>query len=206
MEHITISAIRHFVEIHAVAIYLVIILGVILEGEIMVIFAGIFSHLGSINIFIALTAVIFGGAMKSIIGYSIGYSLQKHHSHRPFINKMERRISYFLPRFEERPYWSIFLSRFLILGIGWFTVIFSGYKKIPLKIYARAESYSLGLWSVGMIALGYFFSFAALSVSRDVRKFLAIILIFFISFFIIEKVIAFVVELLNDNGNGNQEK
>ncbi len=206
MEHISVSAIRNFVEIHAIIVYLIIFLGVIIEGEIMVIFAGIFSHLGSINPFIALTFVLFGGAAKSIIGYSIGYGLQKNYSHRPFIYKMERRISYFLPKFKEKPFWSIFTSRFLILGVGWFTVIFSGYKKIPLKIYAKAESYSLVIWSIGILALGYFFSFTALSISKDVRKFLAIILIFFISFFVIERVIAFIVELFNFNGYQEDEK
>ncbi len=206
MDHISITAIRHFIEIHAVAVYFIIFLGVVIEGEIMVIFAGIFSHLGSINIFIALVAVILGGIAKSLIGYTLGFYLQKHHSHRIFVHKIERRISYFLPRFKDRPYWSIFISRFFILGIGWFTVIFSGYNKIPLKIYAKAESYSLAIWSIGVLALGYFFSFTALSISRDVRKFIGIILIFFIMFFILEKIIAFVIELLNINGYQEESK
>ena len=98
MDHISITAIRQFIEVHAIIVYFIIFLGVIIEGEIMVIFAGIFSHLGSINPFIALASVLFGGIAKSILGYYIGYSLQKHHSHRPFIHKMERRISYFLPK------------------------------------------------------------------------------------------------------------
>lgn len=197
MEHISISAIRHFVEIHAIIIYLIIFLGVVIEGEIVVVFAGIFSYLGSINIFIALIAVVLGGATKSFIGYSIGFYLQKHHSHKPFVNKVERRISYFLPRFKERPFWSIFISRFFILGIGWFTVLFSGYKKIPLKIYAKAETYSLAIWSLGIMALGYFFGYTALAISRDVRHVLIMILVFFIIFFIMEKIIAFVFELFN---------
>ncbi|HAE36495.1 MAG: hypothetical protein UR85_C0007G0004 [Candidatus Nomurabacteria bacterium GW2011_GWF2_35_66] len=197
MEYISIGAIRHFIEVHAIIVYLILFLGVIIEGEIAVIFAGIFAYLGSINIFIAIIAVVLGGIAKSFLGYTIGYYLQKHHSHKPFINKMEGRISYFLPRFKERPFWSIFISRFFILGIGWFTVIFSGYKKIPLKIYAKAESYSLAIWSVGIMALGFFFGYTALSISRDVRHVLVIILVFFIMFFVLEKIIAFVFELFN---------
>ncbi|MFA6515355.1 MAG: hypothetical protein WCT42_03790 [Candidatus Paceibacterota bacterium] len=197
MEHISIATIRHFVEIHAVIVYLVILLGVVIEGEIMVIFAGIFSHLGSINIILAFIAVFLGGAMKSFLGYVIGFFLHKHHSHKPFMHKIERRISYFLPRFKEKPFWSIFISRFFILGIGWFTVLYSGYKKIPLRIYAKAEVLSLILWSTGVLALGYFFSYTALSISKDVRKFIGIILIFFILFFILEKAIAFFVELFS---------
>ncbi len=197
MDHISIGAIRHFVEIHAVIAYFILYLGVIIEGEIVVIFAGIFSYLGSINLFMAFISVILGGATKSLIGYAIGFYLNKHHSHRPFIHKIERRISYFLPRFKEKPFWSIFISRFFILGVGWFTLIYSGYKKTSIKMFVRAEAYSLALWSIGFLALGHFFSFTALSISRDVRKFIGVILIFFILFFILERVVAFIVELFN---------
>jgi len=200
MEYLSISVIRHFVEVHAIIVYLIIFFGVIIEGEIVVIFAGIFSYLGSINIFVALVAIILGGTTKSFLGYVIGFSLNKYHSHNPFIKKIERRISYFLPRFNERPFWSIFISRFFVFGIGWFTVVFSGFRKIPLKIYARAEAFSLGIWSIGVLALGFFFGYTALSISRDVRYFLGIILIFFIMFFILEKIISFLIELFEIEG------
>ncbi len=195
MEHISIGAIRHFIEINAVTVYLIIFLGVILEGEIVVIFAGIFSHLSSINIFIAFFAIIMGGAMKSFLGYLIGSSLNKYHSHRNFIQRIELKMSSFLPHFGERPFWSIFISRFFVFGIGWFTLIFSGYKKVPIKVYIKAEVISLIIWSILMLLLGYFFSYTALSVSRDVRNFIGIILLFFILFFILEKVVAFILEL-----------
>ncbi len=135
--------------------------------------------------------------MKSLLGYTLGFLLNKHHSHKPFMHRIERRISYFLPQFKDKPFWSIFISRFFILGIGWFTVLYAGYKKIPLKIYVKAEALSLVLWSTGVLAIGYFFSYTALSISRDVRKFIGIILIFFILFFIAEKIIAVLVELFN---------
>lgn len=197
MEHISLSVIRHFIEVHAIIVYFVIFFGVIIEGEIVVILAGIFSFLGLVNIFIAFPAIILGGITKSFLAYTIGFYLNKNHSHKPFISMMERKISYFLPKFNEKPFWSIFASRFIILGVGWFTLLFSGYKRVPLKIYVKAESYSLVLWSIAFFALGHFFSYTALSISSDVRKFLVIILIFFIMFFIIEKFITFLVRLFN---------
>jgi membrane protein DedA with SNARE-associated domain len=147
-----------------------------------------------------------GGFIKSSIGYIFGWHLQANHSHRPWIRKMEKRIAYFLPRFEKKPFGSIFISRFFILGIGWFTVIFSGYKKIPLKIYAKAEALSLVFWSFFMLFLGWIFSFAALSMSHDVRKFLLIILAFFVMFFVLEKIIAFIIELFNLQDLDTNEK
>ncbi len=197
MEHISLSVIRHFIEIHVIIVYFVIFFGVIIEGEIVVILAGIFSFLGLINIFIAFPMIILGGVTKSFLAYTIGYYLNKNHSHKPFISMMERKISFFLPKFNERQFWSIFTSRFIILGVGWFTLLFSGYKKVPLKIYIKAESYSLILWSIFFFGLGHFFSYTAFSISRDIRKFFVIMLVFLIIFFITEKFITFLVRLLN---------
>ena len=201
---LTIDLIRHFVEAHAVAVYFVIFFGVIIEGEIVVILAGIFSHLGSVNLFLAFCVVILAGISKSIIGYFVGYQLQKHHSHRSFIKYMEKRISYFLPRFKERPFWSIFVARFLVLGLHWFTIIFSGFKKIELKTYIKAELSSLCAWAVAMLSIGFIFSYAALSVSHDIRKLLGLLLLFFIAFFILEKIVAFILEVMSGTTPTNE--
>lgn len=203
---ITLGHIRHFVELHATFAYLLITLGVIIEGEIVVIIAGIFANLGSLNIFLAFIATVVGGGIKSVLGYSFGYYLEKHHSGKPVISQARRRIDYFLPRFSERPFWSIFASRFLILGLHWFSVIFSGYKKVKIRTFIESELASLIVWSIAVLSLGYFFSFTALSISRDIRKFIGIILLFFIAFFILEKIIAFIIELTStkeENSNNN---
>ena len=192
---LTLSYIKHFASVHAEIIYVLIALGVIIEGEIMVIIAGIFAHLGSINIYFAFLATIVGGSIKSVLGYSLGYYLQKNHSQKRFLIQAESRVNYFLPNFLKKPFLSMFLSRFLILGIYWFAIIFAGYKKIKIRTFIKAEISSLFTWAIIMLSVGYFFSYTALSISRDVRKFLGVILIFFIAFFILEKIIAFVIEL-----------
>jgi membrane protein DedA with SNARE-associated domain len=203
---LTLSHIRHFVELHADIAYILITLGVIIEGEIVVVIAGIFANLGSLNVFIAFIATMVGGGVKSVLGYTLGYYLQNNHSGRPIVSQSERRVNYFLPRFSERPFWSIFASRFLILGLHWFSLIFSGYKKIKVRTFAEAELASLMLWSVAVLALGYFFSYTALSISRDIRKFIVIIFLFFIAFFILEKIIAFIIELWENKEDKNIEK
>lgn len=195
---ITLGHIGHFVELHANIAYVLIVIGIIIEGEIVVILAGIFANLGSLNIFVAFIATLIGGGAKSLIGYSIGYYLQKNHSGKPIIKYAEHRVNYFLPRFCERPFWSILVSRFLILGLHWFTLLYSGYKKIKIRTFVEAEISSLVMWSISMLGLGYIFSFTALSISRDIRKFISIIFLFFIAYFILEKVIAFLVEIASN--------
>lgn len=199
--HITINFLKHFVEMYAIGVYVLIYLGVIIEGEVVVILAGIFAHLGAINIFSAFIATILGGFTKSTIGYSFGYYLEKHHSKKSFMRLTENKIGYFLPKFAERPFWSIFISRFFILGLNWFTLIYSGYKKVNLRTFIKAEVSSLLLWSVIMLTLGYVFSYTALSVGRDVRKFLILLVLFFIAFFIIERIVSFILEILTGVGD-----
>ncbi|MEY2671995.1 MAG: hypothetical protein RL687_412 [Candidatus Parcubacteria bacterium] len=195
---LSIRFIEHFVESHAFYAYIFVFLGVIIEGEIAVILAGIFSHLGSLNPLMAFSYVLLGGVIKSFIGYGIGDYLNRHHSHRPILGIIEKKISYFLPRFTERPFWSIFASRFFIFGLNWFTLIYSGYKGVNKKLYLKAEALSLLAWSVIMLSIGYFFSFTALSVSHDFRKFLGIIFLCFLGFFLLEKLIAMTIEFIGN--------
>lgn len=192
---LSINFISHFVENHAAVAYVLIFLGVLIEGEIIVILAGIFAYLGSLNVVFSGVAIFLGGAIKSIIGYSLGYYLQKKHSHRIFLRKIEKRITYFLPRFTNKPFWSIFISRFFILGLNWFTLIFSGYKRVNIKTYLKAEICSLVVWMTAMFSLGYSFSYAALNISRDIRKFFGFLILFLILFFIVRKLIAFIIEI-----------
>lgn len=194
-------SIKHIADLallHSDILHILIIIGVIIEGEIAVIVAGIFAHLGSINIFFALALVIFAGTIKSVLGYSLGFYLQKNRKELPTICRIERRVNKFFPRFSERPFWSIFLSRFLIFGIYWFALIYAGFTKTKLKTFIKAEISSLFTWALVMLSLGYFFSYTAISISRDVRNFLGLILIFFIGFFILEKVLGLIVKLFEN--------
>ena len=192
---LTLNLIKHFASDNASTAYLIILLGMVIEGEVVVVIAGIFAHLGSINIYYIILFIVLGGAAKSTIGYGLGYYLQKNNSINKFLSKTEKRINYFLPNFLSKPFLSIFLSRFLILGMHSFALVYSGYKKINLKTYIKAEVCSLVIWSIVMLSIGYFFSLTALSISHDLRKFLVIILLGFIAFFIVEKIIAFIIEL-----------
>jgi membrane protein DedA with SNARE-associated domain len=198
---LTLGYIKHFAAANAGFAYLLIVLGILLEGEIVVIIAGIFSHLGSLNLYYVIIFILIGGVIKSFIGYNFGSYLQKHHSHRRFLCQAESRVNYFLPNYKERPFISIFLSRFLILSMHLFSIIFAGYKKVKVSTFIKAEMSSLFVWSMTMLSIGYFFSYTALSISKDIRNFLGIMLIFFLMFFVLEKIITFAVELFGTQKN-----
>ncbi len=191
-----ISHIREFTFLHSNIAYILIVIGIIVEGEFIVILAGIFTHLGALNMFITIGAIFLGAGIKATIGYNLGSYLQNNHSNSPILYKMENKVNHFFPHFKKHPFWSVFLARSLIFGLHWFALIYAGYKKIQTKVFAKAEFFSLIIWTTAMMSLGYFFSYAAFHMGHDIRKFIFLTLIFFIGFFVLEKVIAFFVELI----------
>jgi membrane protein DedA with SNARE-associated domain len=74
-----------------------------------------------------------------------------------------------------------------------------------VRVFAEAELASLMVWSISVLALGYFFSYTALSISRDIRKFIVIIFLFLLGFFILEKLIAFIIELSTTKDKNNTQ-
>jgi len=195
---LTIHHLADFALYHANIAYFLIALGLIIEGEIVVILAGIFTHLGALNIFWSFFFIISAGILKSIIGYSLGFYLRNNHSHLSFLNKVQAKMNSFFPRFEKKPFWSIFLSRFLIFGIYWFALIFAGYQKTKLKTFIKADLLSLLVWSIFMFFLGYYFSQTALLISKDVRNFLGMTLVFFVGFFVLEEIIGFFIRVFEN--------
>jgi membrane protein DedA with SNARE-associated domain len=190
----TVNALANFVAGNEVLAYILIFLGIIIEGEVVVIFSGILAHLGGLSIITSFFVGVLGIASKSYLGYQLGAWLEKKYPHNRFLKYIEGKIFYFLPRFKERPFWSVFLSKF-IYGINHLAIILSGYLKINFKTYFKAEFSSSILWLIEFLALGYFFSYAAIGYSKDIRKFSVIILLFIVAFILLEKFITFLFEV-----------
>lgn len=195
----SIHLLEQFVSDHAVIAYLLIVVGMVLEGEMVVILAGVFAHLGGLNVPLVFASAYVGGMLKSTFGYVCGWYIQKKHSKRKLMQRIECRITSFFPSFREKPFWAVFSSRFLIFGLNWLTLVFSGYMRINIRTFYRAESMSLVPWIALMMSLGYFFSYTALSISRDIKNFILIVIALSIGFYIIQKIVSFIADLSRDS-------
>ena len=82
---------------------------------------------------------------------------------------IEERVFNFMPHFDRKPFWSIFISKF-IMGVNYLVIIFSGYKKINYKTYLKAEFFSTIIWAPLLLTIGYFFSYTALNI--EVKRYL----------------------------------
>ncbi len=202
----TVKFLTILVDQHQILAYILIFLGLIFEGEIVVIFAGVLSHLGALNIWFTIFFILLGAFSKTILFYYLGTMIHNKWHEINFFKYIERRVLYIMPHFIQKPFWSIFISKFII-GVNYMVIIFSGYKKINYKKYLKAEISANLIWAPLLLSLGYFFSYTALQVSREISRFSLVILILMILFFLFDKLVEWVYEIFegfyNNNNNNN---
>lgn len=184
----TVKLLTNLVEHHQVLAYGLIFIGLIFEGEFVLITAGILAHLGALNFWFALVFIYMGGICKTLLGYYLGKLIHDKWHNNKVLKYLERRVLNIMPSFKEKPFWSIFVSKF-IMGINHVVIIFAGYQKIKFKKYLKAEGISTLIWAPLLLSLGYFFSYTALTVSREIWRFTLIVLILVLAFVFLDKFI-----------------
>lgn len=193
----TVKFLTILVEQHQVLAYALIFIGLIFEGEVVLISTGILSHLGALNIWLTLCLVILGVLTKTFLGYYAGKTIHNKWHETKFLKYIEKKVLNIMPHFDQKPFWSIFVSKF-IFGVNNMVIIFSGYKKINYKKYLKAELSSTIIWAPLLLLLGYFFSYTALHVSKEIWRFSLIILIFVIGYILFDKLVGWLYEIFEE--------
>ncbi len=195
--HHFLEPIYAFVGAHSVLAYVVLFFGVFWEGEIVLILAGILVHLEVLSPVLTISLIILAAICKTLAGYYLGAYIGKRFPNSTFLKFFERKVLYFLPRFKEKPFWSIFLSK-CIYGANNATMLFAGYLRIDFKKYCQAELISSVVWFGVMFALGLFFSATAFSWNHGIRTFMLTILVFIIVFMFVQKLINLCIEIFEE--------
>ncbi len=199
----TVSLLTNFVEQYQFLAYALILVGIIFEGEVIVISAGILTHLGALNFWVALVFIFLGGMGKTILGYALGRLLYQKFNHNRFFCYIQRKVHSLMPNFQEKPFWSIFISKFII-GANHAVILFSGYERIDYKKYLKAEIFATAIWAPLLLSLGYFFSYTALHVSEEIWRFSMIVLVLLILFFIFDKLASLAYEFFEEIKHGKK--
>lgn len=199
----TVNLLIRLVEHHQILAYGIIYFGLIFEGEFFLISTGILVHLGALNFWFSLFFILLGGLSKTFIGYALGEFLFKKFNYHKFFKYIQKRVYNILPKFKTKPFWSIFISKFII-GANNIVIIFSGYEKIDYKKFLKAEISATVIWAPFLLSLGYFFSYTALHVSREIWKFLIVVLILYIIFVLFDKLVSWLFELFEEFYDENQ--
>ncbi len=193
----TVALLSQLVEHHELIVYFFIFLGLIIEGEFVLISIGILLHLGAMDLAVTLPVIIAGVVSKTLLGYYLGAFLNKTWKHTRMLKYLEKRVMSVLPSFKKKPFWSIFASKF-ILGVNNVVIIFSGYQRINFNKYLKAEFLSTLVWAPLMLFVGSFFSYAALNFSHEIWRFSLIVLVLVLVFITLDKFIGWIYEVFED--------
>jgi membrane-associated protein len=193
----TVKLLTVLVEHHQVLTYILIFFGLIFEGEIFLISTGILASLGALDFSFIIFFVYSGAFIKTLLGYYIGTLVHDKWHHKKLLKHIEKRIFNIMPRFKQRPFWSIFISKF-IMGLNHIVIVFAGFEKISFKKYLKAEISSTIIWAPLLLFLGYFFGYTALNISREIWRFSLIILVLVIGYIIFDKLVGWIYELFEE--------
>lgn len=188
---------------HTLIAYLFIFFGILIEGELVLIATGVLAHIGILPVYLTFFIGLLAAISKTALGYYIGSLLGQYFPRNLILKYSEHKVLSLLPRFRERPFWSIFISKF-IYGINNLVIIFAGYTKAVFKTYMKAEMLSTALWTPIIFSLGYFFSYTAFGITRDIKKSVLFILVFLILFMILEKVITALISFFEEYQNAKK--
>jgi membrane-associated protein len=191
----TVRLLTHLVENQQHIAYLIMLLGVLFEGEMTVLSTGVLINLGALNLWSSVGVILFGGVCKTLLGYSLGGFIRRKWSNVKFFKFFETRVRQIAPQFKEKPFWSIFVSKFII-GANVIIILFSGFEGIDFKRYLKAEIAASLIWAPGLIALGYFFSYTALHVSQEVSRFTLIVFALVAAYFVLDKIFGYIYEMV----------
>src|SRR3989344_8799670 len=169
--------------------YTILFFAMVFEGEMFLIAAGMLATLEAFDIGDTLLIAFCGVVLGNVMWYYFGSRLKDTGVSKRMIRWAEKAVVFFLPRFREKPFKSIFFSKF-IYGANRATVIMSGVMRVPFRLFFKAEFLASILWVALYASVGYFFGFAAVNITHNASRFALIAVVFMIAFILIQKLIA----------------
>ncbi|MEK7115683.1 MAG: DedA family protein [Patescibacteria group bacterium] len=189
-----------FFSAHSVAAYVALFFAMVVEGETLLIVAGVLSHIGALNYFYVILVAFLGVMVGDVLWYSLGLLL-RHKNLPKFVETLvvmaERVVDKLLPHFKTKPVISLILAKF-IYGTNHATLILSGLMKMDFRIFIKAELLASVIWVPIFASLGYFFGYAAIQFSQRISIFFLLILIFIVSFIALQRLFSFYYENKKD--------
>ncbi len=174
-----------FVEAHRFIGYAILFVGMLLEGETLLLGSGILIHLGAFDPLDTFFIALAGSFVGDLLWYFLGTFLYHRYSGSKIIHYAKRNILRVFPNFEYKPFWSIVVSKF-IYGTNRSMLMLCGFSKIKLSLFAKAEVFAAPLWVVMTLILGSILSYAALNVTHRIRIFGIIVVSAIVIFLMVE--------------------
>lgn len=156
----------HHAENWRILVYLVIFLGMVLEGEIILFSAFFLVHQGNLDFFDVLAIAYIGVIIGDILWYRFGNFFLKTFPHlEKYVSKL---TGYLDNELDKNPRRTIFLSKF-IFGTHRATLIRAGARKIPFNSFLSGDIVASLCWIAAVAVFAYVTSFSLTLFKHYVR-------------------------------------
>jgi membrane protein DedA with SNARE-associated domain len=140
--------------------------GVMIEGDLTLLFAGVLAHSGYFTFGEALLVSTLGGFVGDSLSYLVGYRGKEWIKHRTFYQRAQPRMEKLCARFGL---YSIFLVKY-VYGLRTASAVFWGFAHMRLRRFLPLTMASCAAWALVLIGLGYSFSGAIGVIIGRVQK------------------------------------
>ncbi|MGH9766273.1 MAG: DedA family protein [Blastocatellia bacterium] len=141
--------------------------GVMIEGDLTLLFAGVLAHYGLFSFSEALLTSTLGGFIGDSISYLIGYTGKEKIKNSNFYQRAQPQLERMCARFGI---YSVFLVKY-VYGLRTASAIFFGFAHMRfLRRFGPLTLVSCAAWAMVLIGLGYFFSGAIGVIIGRVRR------------------------------------
>lgn len=176
----------NFVQDHRFWGYVILFLAMIVEGEVLLIVAGMLARLKAFDFGDVLWVSFTGVMVGDVLWYGLGILTARSSRFAFLAHYAEKSVHAFLPRFRTRPFRSILLSKF-IYGANHATLILSGILRVKFSVFIRAEAYASFVWVAIYAVAGFMFGQAALSVTHKAIRFALLAALFVVGFILLQR-------------------
>lgn len=167
--------------------YAFLFLGMVLEGEVFLVVSAMLARLGAFDFGEVLAVAFVGVMVGDVFWYGVGIVMTRVEQGRFSLAKTaEKTVLMFFPQFHQKPFFSIFFSKF-IYGVNHAALVFSGIVRLKFSIFMKAEFVASLFWVAIYAVAGYLFGYAAVAVTKKAGLFALLAFIFVLGFVLLER-------------------
>lgn len=186
------SLLTNFSETHRIISYFIIALAILIEGEVVLILAGILSHKGYLDIFDVIFFAFAATVIHDLIYWSIGKKFSVSNKKKFLFINLEK-IKWFLEKAKINNGLYIFVSKFT-WNLNRIVLITNGYLKTPIKELLRYSIPASLIWSIVFVSIGYIFAFETDILKKDIKTAAILLTSFIIIIVILENLLRKTIE------------
>ena len=190
----------NFSEVHRILTYVAIFLGMFIEGEFILILAGILVRNGTIDFLDSVFIALAGVMIHDILFWFVGIKLSQTEKKKFLFFNLEK-IKSVLDKINKINYFHVFVSKFGF-SINRFFLIASGYFKMPFKKLVKYTIPADFVWTVFFVSLGYMFAEGTAILKTDLKIFAVFVTIFLVVVIFVEKWIQKIIKKQSKINNG----